>query len=67
MRCAGTTGTSTESARGEVVRVAREGIWAYVRYPTQSSMPFPDVTCITRRVRITNLHIVKHANEPPTC
>jgi hypothetical protein len=46
---------------GEVVRCARDGLWCDVRYPITPHEPFPDITHLTKRVRITKLHLIHKA------
>lgn len=45
---------------GEVVRCARNGLWIDVRYPIEPKL-FPEVTHLTRRVRITQARLVRKA------
>jgi len=47
---------------GVVVRCARDGAWADVRYPHVGAV-LEDLTYLTQRVRVTKLHIVRKAGE----
>ena len=55
--------SANREREGVVVRCAKDGMWADVRSPIPPSLPFSDVTHLTRRVSIVKLRLVRKAEE----